>query len=196
VNRFLSKPEQVVSWLLRHHYQRRQLPPSLVAFAVRSMKRHPGLAKWNLESLLSDRAAFFAFLQEQWSRFLDEQMRPPGAKEPGAAYDGAANLVPFQNENVRLYLDNCFSEGLLQPVEHPAGNTIALRSGMGWVAAGLQRQQTVAEINGWLKRAVQAVPAETASYQAWQIFASVWAGARAGVARLAREDEDQGQSMG
>lgn len=73
-----------------------------------------------MEAIISSRVKFFEFLQERWPIFL--QRRFPsgsdGLREDPGAYDlrqpGPADL-PFDHEDVRVYMDNLFTDGLLAP---------------------------------------------------------------------------------
>src|SRR5690349_20408675 len=76
--------------------------------------------EWPLEVLFRDRSQFLTFLQERWpaflSRFLDVipfEVRPK--------VRGPVNL-PFDNADVRVYIDNLFVEGFLQPIDLPASH--------------------------------------------------------------------------
>ncbi len=184
----LTTPERLVAWLLSHHYRRLEMPQVLVEHAVRILNRLPGFKDWKLTPLLADRAAFFSFLQGQWTAFLDRQAVTNKVAEPGSSYAGADCLVPFQLDSIKPLLDNCFAEGLLQPVSHLAGAVLALRPGLEWISAGLERTRTQADLTGLLQQAKERVPAATDSYVQWQQYGITWAAARAGVARLPAAD--------
>ena len=97
--------------------------------------------------------------------------------EPAAAYGlefpGPADL-PFDHDDVRVYVDTLFLEGLLRPVPHAAARTVA----GSWVAAGVRidpgadRRRRLA---GLLKKVEASLPDETAGHRDWLAFARVWA---------------------
>lgn len=162
--------------LLRRHYRRMRLPRLLDERLVRLLRRGGAFDSWPLESIVPDREAFLAFLQERWPPFLDRLAARSGAgglADPPDAYGfaipGPAEL-PFDHGDVRVYLDNLFAEGMLRPVRHRAAG--ALRR--GWAAVGI-RIDSGAELRRRARSLIAAVegsvPAPDARHGAWTAFA-------------------------
>ena len=97
--------------------------------------------------------------------------------EPAAAYGlafpGPADL-PFDHDDVRVYVDTLFLEGLLRPVAHPAARRLA----GSWAAAGVRTDPAAdrrRRLAGLLEKAEASLPTETAGHRGWLAFARVWA---------------------
>ena len=171
--------------LLERHYRDRRVPPDLDGHLVRALRGR--FADWPLARIVPDREAFFGFLQERWPVFLHRCAAGGGALrgsggaatlgEPAEAYGltfpGPADL-PFGHDDVRVYVDTLFLEGLLRPVEHPAARTLAgswAATGVRTDAAGDRRRR----IAGLLDRAEASLPDDAAGHRDWLAFARVWA---------------------
>ena len=117
---------------------------------------------WPLEDIIPSREAFFAFLQEQWRRFLESTARGEKFTE-----------VPFAHYDIRVYIDNLFLEGSLRPV--PVASTEGMPA---WVLAGVLFDKQAEErrrIKWLLEKIRQDLPGETASHRDWQRLAVLWA---------------------
>ena len=92
---------------------------------------------------------------------------------PGLAIGGPADL-PFDHEDVRVYIDNLFVEGMLRPVGHESGH--ALRG--EWAAVGV-RIDPEADRRRRLRRLAETVgatiPGTDANHRDWTAFAFRWA---------------------
>src|SRR5207247_2070049 len=110
--------------LLRHHYAAKLVPASLADRLVRLLRVSPRFKDWPLEAIVPSRVKFFEFLEERWPIFLQRRFPagPDGFREDPEAYNlrqhlrqtGPADL-PFDHEDVRVYMDNLFTDGLLAP---------------------------------------------------------------------------------
>lgn len=97
--------------LLRHHYAQRDLPPTLADRFAGILEKNAAFNGWPLQRIIAKRSGFLQFLQEQWPKFIDEHVS-------SVREDAADHLhLPFGHEDVRVYLENYFAEGLLAPVE-------------------------------------------------------------------------------
>ena len=174
--------------LLRIHHRGQSVPPMLGARLVHVLRQGGRFEDWPLDAILSDRDAFFAFLQERWPLFLDRvsgTAAAPGASDAGLAHPGPANL-PFDHDDVRVYIDDLFLEGFLRPVAHEAADSFPGT----WIAAGVQAPDGSADaqrLDGLVEAAAKAVPGEDARYGDWMRFARTWAEAVA--LDMATEDE-------
>jgi hypothetical protein len=124
--------------LLRRHYSGQVVPKSLddrLIHLLRSTDRWRG---WPLDQIVPSRANFLEFLQERWPIFVRQRLTSPasGVREEGEPYDlhfsGPVDL-PFDHDDVRVYVDNLFTDGLLAPV---GGISRSLVAG-SWMAVGV-----------------------------------------------------------
>ena len=194
----VHSPADLLALLLERHYAGRRLPESLDDRLLRRLRRKRGLAGWPLPTILSDREAFFAFLEERWPLFLARRAGGP-AQEPAdaatLAFSGPRDL-PFGHQRVRVYLDNLFVEGFVKPVEHP----IVPHPSEAWIRAGIVLGGTNAarlRLERLLEIARSRVPGQGDDHWAWRRFARSFAETRAALLALddpgpaAQSDFDQ-----
>lgn len=173
------KPSDLLRLLLRHHYQGRRIPPLLVEHVIQLLRRWEDLQDWPLETILPDREAFFAFLQERWPIFLDCAAKQQGLRVSeienryGLEFPGPSDL-PFDHDDVRIYVDNLFLEGLLQPVSHEHAGSL---SGT-WLSFGIRKDHwtdQVRRVDGLIGSLESAVPNQDAPHEVWLHLARRWA---------------------
>ena len=230
-------PVDLLRTLLRRHYRGQRLPRLLDDRLVRLLRQGGAFDSWPLETIVPDRDAFFAFLQERWPLFLDRldrlawhagtsvrgvdlrlgrgtssataSARHTGTSvgEVGKPYglgidgprdasgsfglklEGPADL-PFGHDDVRIYIDNLFVEGMLRPVPH--GSSGAL-SGQ-WVSVGIRTDPDADKrrrLQGLMETAGKTIPGPDARHREWTAFACRWADLevlRSGTAAPARSE--------
>ena len=173
-------PTDLLRLLLRRHYGRQRLPRLLDDRLADLLRQGGAFASWPLEAILPDRDTFFAFLQERWPLFLDRLSGNAGDGGPededgatGLAIGGPADL-PFDHDDVRVYIDNLFVEGMLRPVCHGSGH--ALRG--EWAAVGVRIDPEADRLRR-LRRLMETVdatiPEADAHHRDWSAFAFRWA---------------------
>ena len=172
--------------LLRLHYGRLQLPQMLAERLVQVLNDHDGFKAWPLSEIVPDDEAFFAFLQERWPAFLHAK---PGvrngelqAREPQThaafhtsqvRYPGPDHL-PFDHQDIKVYIDNLFLEGKLTPVE-ARGIKVDARS---WIRSGIAKSDVdddelrISRLFGLVEK---EQPTAEARYSDWTAFALKWA---------------------
>ena len=168
----------LLRFLLRRHYRRLRLPPTLERHVIRELRKDPVFDRWPLAQIVPDREAFFAFLQERWPIFLDQETSGAVAMHEsteryGLAFRGPAEL-PFDHPDVRVYIDNLFLEGALRPISHPGGHAVA----DSWALAGIEidpQAHRRHRLDGLLKSIEETIPKDATSHQAWLAFAPRWA---------------------
>ena len=176
----VRRPSDLLRLLLRRHYRGQRLPRLLDERLAHLLRQGGAFASWPLEAILPDRDAFFAFLQERWPLFLDRLAGGIGADElrdaegtTALAIGGPADL-PFDHDDVRVYIDNLFVEGMLRPVCHGSGH--ALRG--EWAAVGIRIDPEADRLRR-LRRLVETVgatiPEADAHHRDWSAFAFRWA---------------------
>lgn len=156
--------------LLRRHYRLQLIPRAFVDRLVEVLRQSGSFAAWPLAELFTDRSLFYVFLQERWPLFLSRLSGGAGATESRLAASGPTDL-PFDNPDVRVYIDNLFLEGMLQPVEWVDAAT-------GWATVGVRhdperdKERRLASI---VDAAERELPGEDARYGEWLSFARIWA---------------------
>ncbi len=117
--------------LLRLHYNKTFLPPILSQRFVQVLTENNGFYAWPLEKIVPDDQAFFLFLQERWPIFLKKLKKEDQSKT--GFKDSGPDDIPFDHQDIRIYIDNLFVEGKLAPVEM-ADITVDSNS---WIRSGL-----------------------------------------------------------
>jgi hypothetical protein len=181
---FEVSPEQIstaadlLRVLLRRHYRGQRLPPSLDAWLIAQLDKTKRFTNWPLERLVPNREEFFAFLQERWPLFVKrpkvtgttvaEPTEPYGLRIPGPTE------LPFGHEDVRVYIDSLFLDGLLAPTEVLPKTAVEGT----WLAVGVRgdevedAQVRFARLTEALE---QSLPSEADGYRAWTETAWRWA---------------------
>ena len=175
----IKQSSDLLRVLLRRHYQRQRIPVILDERFIQLLQQNSNFDDWPLETLVPDREAFFAFLQERWPIFLDRETAngAPGVKEDKELYSlsisGPAAL-PFDHHDIRVYIDNLFIEGLLHSVGHEHAGALS----KAWVGIGV-RTDPIADRSRRIGKLIDSlqtsIPAEGARYGDWFHFARGWA---------------------
>lgn len=163
--------------LLRLHYGKLQIPLMLAERLIQVLKGHDGFKAWPLSEIVPDDEAFFAFLQERWPLFLSgigsvNQVREDSS-EYGLKYPGPDRL-PFDHQDIKVYIDNLFLEGKLTPVE---AKGIEVDAG-SWVRSGIATSGTdndALRISRLFDLVEKELPTAEARYSEWTAFALKWA---------------------
>ncbi len=145
----IKEPKDLLRILLRRHHHGQRIPAILDERFIQVLRQYGLFEDWPLETIIPDREAFFAFLQERWPVFLDSlaQQEDDAVHEDTSAYlsvcgsrqtDGfefaGPALLPFDHDDIRIYIDNLFLEGLLKPIPHEQAEALART----WVAYDIQ----------------------------------------------------------
>jgi len=118
----ISSEVDLLRTLLRIHYNKTHIPLVLSERLIYVLKEHGSFQTWPLTDIVSDENAFFAFLQERWPVFLENLASSDRLAEPNPdylfKYSGPA-FLPFDHQDIRVYIDNLFVEGNLTPIHKP-----------------------------------------------------------------------------
>ncbi|MEW6725463.1 MAG: BREX-3 system phosphatase PglZ [Bacillota bacterium] len=175
----IKQPSDLLRVLLRRHYREQRIPAILDERFIQLLRLNDAFADWPLETIIPDREAFFAFLQERWPVFLDRMaaVNDPGAREDampyGFSYPGPADL-PFDHHDIRVYIDNLFLEGMLQSVPHERAEILSKT----WASIGVRiepAEDRGCRLNRLIENILSSVPAEDARHGEWFRFARGWA---------------------
>jgi len=175
----VKQPSDLLRVLLRRHYRGQRIPADLDGRFIQLLRQSNVFDDWPLETLVADREAFFAFLQERWPIFLDREAakRASGVREDekryGLSIKGPVEL-PFDHHDIRVYIDNLFVEGLLHSVPHEHADTLSKT----WVGIGV-RTAPIEDRSRRLGKLIDSleasIPGEDAKYTDWFHFARGWA---------------------
>jgi len=173
----IANEVELLRALLRLHYGKLQIPLMLAERLIQVLKGHDGFKAWPLSEIVPDDEAFFAFLQERWPLFLSRlgstnQVRED-SPEYGLKYPGPDRL-PFDHQDIKVYIDNLFLEGKLTPVE---AKDIEVDAG-SWVRSGIATsgvdddELRISRLFGLVEK---ELPTAEARYSDWTAFALKWA---------------------
>ncbi len=175
----VKQPSDLLRVLLRRHYRGQRIPTDLDERFIQLLRQNNVFDDWPLETLVADREAFFAFLQERWPIFLDREAAKgtSGVREDekpyGLSIEGPVEL-PFDHHDIRVYIDNLFVEGLLHSVPHEHADTLSKT----WVGIGV-RSAPIEDRSRRLGKLIDSleasIPAEDAKHTDWFHFACGWA---------------------
>ena len=167
--------------LLRLHYRDIALPGVLKVRLIALLKRRRQFALWPMEAIVADKQAFFLFLQQHWSGYVQEVIESleHGVKEPKAVYQVNTEsedkiVLPFGHDDVRIYIDNLFLEGYLTPIEILTPDRLIGH----WCLVGVLQdpdKELQKRFDGLLKLCAETLPSVDDRHQHWQQFAYRWA---------------------
>lgn len=175
----IKQPPDLLRVLLRLHYRGQRIPSILDERFIYILRQNKYFDAWPLERVVSDREAFFEFLQERWPIFLEGLT--PGETEivsekeltDNLKYPGPPN-IPFDHDDIRIYIDNLFLEGMLHPVQHPKSDMLSKM----WVVSGIRvdpELDALRRLQKLMKSIEGSIPVSEGRHQDWLIFAHRWA---------------------
>jgi len=154
----IKTPENLLAHLIDKHYNMISFPQELDRLVTRQLQGNSAFSAWPLERIVSNREEFFRFLQEKWQQSVE------------AVVQGEEKAEMFAR--LRMYWDNLFLEGLLEPVQIPADSKVP-----EWMAAGVvqdPKREFEAKFHH-LAVKVESLCDEAATYKDWQRLAFYWA---------------------
>ena len=166
--------------LLRRHYRGDSFPPALDEYFIRQVSKGGRWKDWPLSDIVPSRPAFLAFLDERWPYFI----RQVAASEKGTAvgeavtaygltYSGPTEL-PFDHDDVKIYIDNLFQEGQLTPVSDVSPTSLPddwMRMGV----TGNDGDDKPLRFTRLMERMESGIPAHGADHRQWVDYAQTWA---------------------
>ena len=173
----ITNEVELLRALLRLHYNRTQIPTALAVRLVQVLKGHGSFHAWPLDEIVPDEEAFFAFLQERWPVFLRRLGAADQVREEspnyGLTYPGP-EVLPFDHQDIRVYIDNLFVEGKLAPVQKPG---ISIEAG-SWIRCGIIEvcaEDDEVRISRLFELVEKELPTIESRYSDWLNFAQKWA---------------------
>lgn len=170
----IANEVELLRTLLRLHYGKLQFPLMLLNRLIQVLKSYDGFKSWPLSEIISDDEAFFAFLQERWPVFLSTLCSTKDVEHQyDLKYSGPDHL-PFDHQDIKVYIDNLFLEGKLTPVEAiglEVGAEPWVRSGI--VMAGVDDEEL--RVSRLFDLVEKEIPTAEARFSDWITFALKWA---------------------
>ncbi len=149
--------------LFKLHYTDTELPGFLVDKLHYAGDRFVTDYEIDLEHVLVSSEHFFAFLQNEWSRFVDDRIN----------HGANIKVLPFDHPDLKVYTDNFFAEGMLQRVRIDA-----TRDGdLGWISCGIELKtpDPVDQIESMMSLLQSHLPGLESSFRDWQKFSRDYA---------------------
>jgi hypothetical protein len=173
----ISTEVELLRFLLRLHYGNTAIPAMLACRLIEVFENNGSFKGWSLSQIIPDAEQFFGFIQERWPIFLENLKQTNQVKEDSFVYglklEGPVRL-PFDHQDIRVYIDNLFVEGKLTPVALP-GIDIEKDS---WILSGISASKSDGE-DLRISRLFELVDAVGLSmesrYTDWSSFAMKWA---------------------
>ncbi len=166
--------------LLRRHYRGDSFPPALDEYFIRQVSKGGRWKEWPLAEIVPSRPTFLAFLDERWPYFIRQVAAGDRGTSVGEAataygltYDGPTEL-PFDHDDVKIYIDNLFQEGQLTPVPGIAPASLP----DGWMrmgVAGTGDDDKPLRFSRLMERLASDLPTSGADHRLWVDYAQTWA---------------------
>ena len=163
--------------LLHLHYGKLEIPQMLAERLIQVLKDYDRFKVWPLSEIIPDKDAFFAFLQERWPLFLSRlgsfNHNVKESPECELKYHGPVHL-PFDHQDIKVYIDNLFLERKLFPVEAKSlevDKSSWIRSGIITSDAG-DDELRISRLFDLIEK---SQPTKKDRYSSWITFALKWA---------------------
>jgi len=173
----IKQPSDLLRVLLRKHYRKQDAPRTFDDRIVSILRQNDEFAEWPLEEIVPKRESFFTFLQERWPYYLERiaSQDTVGEQPEGYCLEYPGPLdIPFGHDDVRVYIDNLFLEGLMRPIVCPSPDILAKK----WVKSGVivSKEDDAAErLEPLLRSISESLPDENVRHRDWLSFACKWA---------------------
>lgn len=115
----INNEVDLLRMLLRVHYGNVKLANRFAERIVDVLQSKKMFVGWDLHEIVTDDEAFYAFLQERWPVFLEQYGKSIQTLDGVSAYNlkySGPELLPFGHDDIKVYIDNLFLEGKLNPV--------------------------------------------------------------------------------
>jgi hypothetical protein len=165
--------------LCRKHYTKTTLPEAFDEHLTAVLRKRPDFREWPLELLVRDRKVFWEFLDERWPVFVRDTRGGTSVVREGPEtlkYPGPS-LLPFQHDDVRVFIDNLFEDGVLTPIPWSWDEAVPET----WIRVGLigsGPENTELRFEELANHLMQNCPDDGAAPQMWTAFAHRYAQAR------------------
>jgi len=170
----IKEPVALLRGLLRRHYRSEVWPESIDVRFTELLSQNRTWRAWPLKQLVSEKGTFLTFLAERWPHFLvaNGLDLAPGHELPEPTVVGPIDL-PFDDDDLHVYMDNLFVEGHLEPTALVSPVEDGRWFGVG--IAGSPESSAESRFDRLTQELLSAVPSpEDAQPGDWQGFAIRW----------------------
>lgn len=171
----ITTPAGLLKVLLRWHYRRFRVSTDFDEHLLRALRGNDRWPNWPLEKIIPNRAAFFAFLNERWPLFVRRTLGGEAAAPAATDLRAPGPLeLPFDHGDVRVYIDNLFQEGLMEPAE----GFDAAQAPEAWMRVGIRtddEEHRNERFSRLLERSESELPNADDTHRRWIEFAWIWA---------------------
>lgn len=159
----ISSEVQFWAILFKVHYTDTELPGFLVDKIHDAGDRFVTDYEIDLRHALESREYFFDFMQNEWSRFLDDRLN----------HRPNIRTLPFDHPDLKVYTDNFFAEGMLKRVRVDA----SIIDELGWISCGIELNTPDPgdQIERLISLLQSHLPGLESSYRDWQKFTKDYA---------------------
>ena len=169
----ITSPHSLLRLLFDKHYRETPIPPILDQWLVTLLARNPNFSDWPLEQLVTDRASYWAFLDERWPVFIKKtdggRSTIAESPQPKFRIPGPEDL-PFDHDEVRWFIDLLFEEGMLTPIERSWDRAAPKK----WIKVGLiddPEKHRLLSFQGLYEQTSNGIPGEESTADEWLEFA-------------------------
>ena len=177
----INNEVDLLRMLLRIHYNSLNIPANLNERLIQILNDKKIFTNWPLVDIIPNSKKFFLFLQERWPVFLEKnnsKITHIGEDISGYEMDftGPINL-PFDHQDILVYIDNLFVEGKLIPVSADNLNVSLDTMNNSWIKSGIQTTEINQNIriDKFLNLIRKNPPSTEFHYTDWISFALKWA---------------------
>lgn len=180
----VKTPADLLRVLLRWHYNGKRVPNTITDRFINVLRQAGAFVDWPLEQIVPEADMFYAFLQERWPAFVRQVMQEDGQSNTDCIPLDAPELsgpmdIPFDHDDVHVYIDNLFTEGYLQPIVVGDATLCANLTGkQSWISVGVNNDQgahALRRLHDLISAVCHTVPGIDGGYQDWLLFAHRWA---------------------
>lgn len=165
--------------LLRWHYRGQRLPEILCDRFIQTLRDCQLFSTLPLETIIRDRQAFFAFLQQAWPEFVRQHLVKSSQVSEATGTYATVTKLPFDNQDIRIYINHLFLEGYLQPIDaNKLKITTTSLESKSWIKVGLSfdpKADQHRRLQGLLESLDVSIPPSDAKHQEWLKFGEAWA---------------------
>ncbi|WP_318516284.1 BREX-3 system phosphatase PglZ [Photobacterium leiognathi] len=111
----IQSETDLVRLLIRKHYLGIEMPLAFEERLIETLRVREQFSRWDFSRIVPDRTEFFAFLQLQWLLHLQKKAPRNEVKESPWPEDDL--VVPFDDQDIKVFVDNLFADGILQAVD-------------------------------------------------------------------------------
>lgn len=156
------------------HYKRLVLSSQLLEYLEDKWKSRDFFKKYNGLELLKNRDSFLKFLQQQWKCYVQGLVKGQNLPQ-----------FPFEHQDVRVYIDTLFLEGMLNPV--PVSGQISDIPQWAKVGVAIHEKDKKQELDKLREEVDKSISKEDLIYKDWLYIARVFAGYLYLFAQMARD---------